>query len=59
MKPKTIWLKEETYQRLDRLREKRESFDQVVSRLCWIFEHRKEVNHGREKHTESGTEGLL
>jgi len=51
MKPKTIWLKEETYQRLDQLREKRESFDQVVSRLCWIFEHRKEANHGTAEHT--------
>jgi len=58
MKPKTIWLKEETYQRLDRLREKRESFDQVVSRLCDALEHTKEVNHDRKNHTESGTEGL-
>jgi len=38
MKPKTIWLKEETYQRLDQLREKRETFDQVVNRLCVVYE---------------------
>lgn len=34
---KTIWLKEETYQRLDRLRGHRETFNEVVERLLRIY----------------------
>ena len=36
--PKTNWLRVETYQRLDALREKRETFNEVVNRLCNVFE---------------------
>ncbi len=40
---KTIWLRQETYDRLDSHREKRETFDQVVNRLCNIYETIKAI----------------
>ena len=36
-KPKTIKLTEETYNALDELREKRETFDEAVKRLLRVF----------------------
>jgi len=38
MDGKTIWLRPETKERLDALRGKGETFDQVVERLCSVFE---------------------
>ncbi|GAH73496.1 unnamed protein product [marine sediment metagenome] len=38
MEGKTIWLRPETKERLDALRGKGETFDQVVERLCSVFE---------------------
>lgn len=34
---KTIWLRDETYHRLDALREKRETFSQAVDRLIKVY----------------------
>uniref|UniRef100_A0A6M3Y427 Putative antitoxin n=1 Tax=viral metagenome TaxID=1070528 RepID=A0A6M3Y427_9ZZZZ len=34
---KTIWLKEETKERLDNIRAKGETFDQVVERLIRVY----------------------
>lgn len=42
-KATTIWVKGETYQRLDNLRGKRESFDQVINRLCGVYETIKAI----------------
>ena len=36
--PKTVWLKDDTYARLDAIRGKRETFDEVVGRLCSVLE---------------------
>lgn len=38
MEGKTIWLRPETKDRLDALRSKGETFNQVVERLCSVFE---------------------
>ena len=40
---KLIRLHEETYNRLEALRGKRETFDQVVNRLCSVFETIKAI----------------
>jgi len=39
----TIYLWEKTYQRLDALRGKRESFDAVINRLCSVYETIKAI----------------
>lgn len=59
---KTIKLSDETYQKLEELREKRDTFDMTVKRLLKVFEalhdvsetlgpshYLKEVQHGPEK----------
>ena len=35
---KTIWLKDETYNKLEALREKRETFGEVVERLIKVYD---------------------
>ena len=44
MKAKTIWLRLKTYERLDGIRGKRESFDTLVNRLCDVYDQLKEVS---------------
>ena len=34
---KTIWLKDETYNKLEAVREKRETFDKAIERLIRIY----------------------
>lgn len=43
MEGKTIWLRPETKERLDALRGKGETFDEVVQRLCSVFETIKAI----------------
>ena len=44
MSAKTIWLRLKTYERLDGIRGKRESFDTLVNRLCDMYDQIKEVS---------------
>jgi len=41
---KTIWLRKETYDRLDALREKRETFSEVVDRLINLYVQMSDVS---------------
>lgn len=43
MEGKTIWLRPETKERLENIRGKRETFDEVVQRLCSVFETIKAI----------------
>lgn len=44
VKAKTIWLREGTYNRLDALREKRETFSEAIERLIKLYATMTEVS---------------